>query len=147
MMVSDGLSVPDGLFVQRDGRGLLVWVPPDPQRTGMDPVVLPRAVRIDAVPSHGGTRITLHRVTAPATAIAMTSAVVLTGLVVTAAFVLGGTWVWGLVGLLGAIVWGSLVQQLRISGARTQLAWDALQPALSQVGLPEPVLPEGDPYR
>lgn len=147
MMVSDGISVPDGLFVQRDGRGLLVWVPPDPQRTGMDPVVLPRAVRIEAAASSGGTRLTLHRVTAPATAIAITTAVVLTGLASTLAFVIGGAWMWGLVGVLGLMVWGSLAHQFRVSAARTQLAWDALQPALHQVGVPEPALPDGDPYR
>ena len=147
MMVSDGLSVPDGFFVQKDRHGLLVWVPPDPKRTGMDPVVLPRAVRIEASERPGGTRLELHRVTAPATAVALTSAVGLTALAGVAAWLVGGPIVWTVLGLLGFIVWGTLAQQMKIAAARTQLAWDALQPALEDVGVPEPALPEGDPYR
>lgn len=146
-MVSDGISVPDGLFVQRDRHGLLVWVPPDPKRTGIDPVVLPPAVRIQPTLSRGGTRLELHRVTAPATAVALTSAVGLTGLAALGAWAIGGLVVWSVVGLLAAIVWGTLVQQLRIASGRTQLAWNALQPALAEVSVPEPALPERDPYR
>ena len=147
MMVSDGISVPDGVFVQRDRGGLLVWVPPDPKRTGMDPVVLPPAVRISGTATSGGTRLELHRVTAPATALALASAVGLTALAVFGAWAIGGAIVWSLLAVLGAIVWGTLVQQLRIAAARTPLAWNALQPALEQVAAPEPALPEGDPYR
>ena len=147
MMVSDGISVPDGLFVQRDRNGLLVWVPPDPKRTGMDPVVLPPAVRIEASQTAGGTRLELHRVTAPATAVALASAAGLSALACVGAWFVGGAVVWTVLGLLGAIVWGTLIQQLRIASARAQLAWDALQPALLEIGMPEPALPEGDPYR
>ena len=147
MMVSDGISVPDGLFVQRDRHGLLVWVPPDPRRTGMDPVVLPPAVRIRGLASGGGTRLELHRVTAPATAVALTSAVGLTAVALLGAWAIGGPIVWSVLAVLGAIVWGTLIQQLRIAAARTQLAWEALQPALEEVAAPEPALPEGDPYR
>lgn len=147
MMVSDGISVPDGFFVEKDRHGLLVWVPPDPKRTGMDPVVLPRAVRIEASERPGGTRLELHRVTAPATAVALTSAVGLTALAGVVAWMVGGPIVWTVLSLLAAIVWGTLAQQMKIAAARTQLAWDALQPALEDVGVPEPALPEGDPYR
>lgn len=147
MMVSDGISVPDGFFVQKDRHGLLVWVPPDPKRTGMDPVVLPRAVRIEATERPGGTRLVLHRLTAPATAVALTSAAGLTALACVAAWLVGGAAVWTILGLLATIVWGTLVQQMKIAAARTQLAWEALQPALEDVVAPEPALPEGDPYR
>ncbi|MEM6296109.1 MAG: hypothetical protein AAGA54_32850 [Myxococcota bacterium] len=146
MMVSDGISVPDGLYVERTTGGLLVWVPPDPQRTGGDPAILPPAVRIEAERSGPGTRLALHRVTAPATVLNLASAAGLTALAAGGAWWLGGTYAWVAFGLLAAVVWGALAQQVRVAAARAQLAWDALQPALGQLQLPEPA-GSTDPYR
>lgn len=148
MMVSDGISVPDGLYVQRtELGGLLVWVPPDPSRTWGDPAILPRAVRVRAE-SHGeGTRLELRRVTAPATRVGVGAAMGLTLVAVTVAAAIGGAVAWSILGVLGAVFWGELLMQLRVARARSQAAWDALQPALQTLALPEPPRASPDPYR
>ena len=147
-MISDGLSVPDGLYVERADQGLLVWVPPDPKRTGLDPMVLPPAVRIDAEPRAGGTQISLHHTEAPATTVSFAIASILSWVAVGVGWMLASTVVWSVLGVAAVLFWGALLYQQRVASARTRLAWNALQPVLGEVAASEPMLPpEGDPYR
>ncbi len=144
MMLSDGMSVPEGVFVQRERGGLLVWVPPDPSRTAVDPVVLPPAVRIEAQRAGGGTRLKLHRVMAPATVVAVVSTLGLSLAAVAGAWVIGGAIAWAAAATLGCVVWVVLIHQRQVAAGRAHRAWDMLQPALRELEAPEPA---GDPYR
>ncbi len=147
MMVTDGISVPDGLYVERIEGGLLVWVPPDPRRTWGDPAVLPPAVAIRGAEHRGGTQLSLRRVVAPATKLNLTSATVLTAIAVGVAMWIADAWAWWTLAGLASIVWGELAVQLRVASARARTAWDALGPALGALALPEPPADGADPYR
>lgn len=146
-MVSDGISVPDGLYVERVERGLLVWVPPDPKRAGVDPMVLPRAVSIEVEPDGDRTKLELNHTSAPATFVSTIIAIALSWAAVGVAWVVDSTAVWTVVVVLGAALWGALLYQQRIAAERGRLAWDALQPILDGLATSPPTPMDGDPYR
>ena len=147
MMVSDGISVPDGLYVERIERGLLVWVPPDPSRTGGDPAILPAAVMVRGEPHDGGTRLRVSRVVAPATKLNLLSAAGLTLLAAAVASWIGGAVAWWVLAGLALVLWGELGLQLRVASARAGAAWGALRPALEELVRPEPEPGSLGPYR
>ena len=142
-------EVPDGVYVERQEDELLVWVPPDPERSMGNGSLLPKTVRLSARPHPRGHQLTVQRERARSSVMTLGAGAFFAIVFVASGFAAGPAAIdlpIILLYLLSLSALGSVLgRQYLDARARSDMAWEALANVLGPLAISGH--DEEDPYR